>query len=279
MSRRPGITLVELLVVIGIIGVLIGLLLPAVMKVREAAARAESMNNLKQIGLAVQNFASDRDGQLPTHNWFGSSGIRGPSVFDALLPYIEQGNALNQMRAEPTAYVVVKTYHSPADPTLQAALAFSIAWFASVGSYAANACVFAYNPRFPSTFPDGTSSTILFAEHYAFNCQGAYFDTTVSQVMLGFFWRRASFADWANGDVVPETTGSPPISQPSEPGLTFQAAPSVKDCKPYIPQTPFSSGMPTALADGSVRIVSPGVAPTVFWGAVTPAGGEVIPDF
>ncbi len=278
MSRRSGMTLVELLVVIGIIAVLIGLLLPAVMKVREGAVRAESMNNLKQIALAVQNYASASDGQLPTHNWKGSSGKSGPSVFADLLPYIEQGNARKQQQTDPNAIVLIKTYHSPADPTLQNALAVSLSWQAEVGSYAANACAFQNNPRFPATFPDGTSSTILFAEHYAFNCGGYYFDFEMSQLALGGL-RRASFADWAAGDVTPETTGNPPISEPSDPGLTFQAAPAIKDCNSSIPQTPHRSGMLTAMADGSVRILSPGVAPSTFWGAVTPAGGEVIDEW
>ena len=186
--RRPvGFTLIELLVVIAIIAILIGLLLPAVQKVREAAARTQSQNNLKQIGLGLHN-AHDTYGAFPPVNAIGynntvssSAKYRGPyasptdnnykiTFFYCLLPFIEQQNVYNSGQTpnfcmSPTTYdstkIIgtnpIKTFIAPADSSPQNTIQVSWGWLNGDQKYQASLVSYVPNARvFGTTMPDGT---------------------------------------------------------------------------------------------------------------------------
>jgi prepilin-type N-terminal cleavage/methylation domain-containing protein len=195
-------TLIELLVVIAIIAVLIGLLLPAVQKIREAAARLQSSNNLKQIMLGIHN-CQDAFGKLPpTIGTFPSGSAdqskwqteARPAVYGSfqyhLLPFIEQDTvhrmSYNQSwrfsGAGGMADPVIKTYISPldpglfgsnkaedwsaSDPQLRGQCSYHANWHAFGGGWDDDWQT-GGKSRIPSSFPDGTTNTIGFFERYS----------------------------------------------------------------------------------------------------------------
>jgi prepilin-type N-terminal cleavage/methylation domain-containing protein/prepilin-type processing-associated H-X9-DG protein len=107
-SRRGGFTLIELLVVIAIIGVLIALLLPAVQAAREAARRAQCVNNLKQLGLAIHNYESTVASLPPTLCMTGTPGVvawtNSFGAFPRILPFAEQGPVFNTINFDIDMY-------------------------------------------------------------------------------------------------------------------------------------------------------------------------------
>ncbi len=278
MRHRTAFSLLELLVVIAIIALLIGLLLPAVQKVRTAALASQCQNNHKQVALSVHSFADHHSGLLPTVD---GTAARGEfSLYISLLPFLEHGNYYAEVKAglRPNSNdYVMKPLLCPADPTIGSDNGNG------KSSVAANAVVFIGRPSMNTTFRDGTTNTIIFTEHYAFQCNGAQFDwlygldpITMPNPVLGGLstLRRATFSDaW---DVRPVVSGSPPVARPSVPGAKFQVRPPISECNPSIPQSPHPGRLIVAMGDGSVRSVSPAISEATFWAAVTPAGGETL---
>jgi prepilin-type N-terminal cleavage/methylation domain-containing protein len=282
-QRRHGFTLIELLVVIAIIAILIGLLLPAIQKVREAAARAQSQNNLKQMSLALHN-AHDVNGALPPlsgiypPNGSGEGAGYGP-VHYLILPFIEQQalydrgfwRAGREKRSNqgPQSFPV-KVFRNPSDFS---APADPIVLNYAGTSYGANAQVFALvdalgrmvnaqNYRTLLSITDGTSNTIAFAEGYA-KCGSG-----------GMSWGELN----ANANYNPSFAnswrgfGATNIG----PGSRFQVRPDVSACRPGMAQSATLSGLNVGLLDGSVRNVSTGISGTTWWAACTPDSGEVL---
>jgi len=275
LKRRAGFTLIELLVVIAIIAILIALLVPAVQKVREAAARTQATNSCKQLSLAVHGY-HDVYKSCP-NNWERKpSSTNGQGFVEAsfhfwILPYIEQTALYNQGMASGTGYphdiaslrtALIPIFIDGRDPSQSNGIGAgdsTSGW--AVSNFADNHGVFGrpgidwVAKRKLTNIKDGTSNTIAFAQKYGV-CAGN-----------GSLWAHGTW-NWPWMSVFAPNVGTAPP----------QVSPTVAACNPQGTQALVSSGSIVGLCDGSVRNVSANVSPASWTAAMWPDDNAVPGD-
>lgn len=301
---RRGFTLIELLVVIAIIAILIGLLLPAVQKIREAANRMKCTNNVKQIALGVHNYEGTFNTLPPMQTSLGA-GNPG-SIFTILLPYVEQDNLFRQFQSAggittANGATVLNGFLCPSDPKSGSPLV-SLSIYGVTGnwcatSYNANVAVFS-TPNSGSvnywsgwnvtqargtiaTLQDGSSNTIGFTERVigaestnstAIRDLPLWSNPQTANSPDGNGWNSPAFGIYQSTYPTTawgNTPGSFPMGTPQIGKLTGLVR--------WAPSSAHSGALVCGMMDGSVRNVGPSVTADTFWRAANPIDGVSLP--
>jgi prepilin-type N-terminal cleavage/methylation domain-containing protein len=293
--RRSAFTLIELLVVIAIIAILIGLLMPAVQKVRAAAVRVQCANNLHQIGVAIHNYASAHNGLLP----YSHRNIHPYSGWvTLLLPYLEQDNLYRQYNfnldwydpaQQPVVSQQLKVMVCPATPNPERMISGSIngvsysvppADYAAIGGITSDIVPQVIPADYPrlgampidtnlgfKDITDGTSDTLLVAEGAgrpqvwnAGHNTGALSPTALT---------KSTWSAW-NGNFVRGYSYDG----------TIYPGPCPLNCSNLDAIYSFHQGGAYGLlGDGSVRFLSQSIDVWVMYSLATSQGGEVVEDY
>jgi prepilin-type N-terminal cleavage/methylation domain-containing protein len=288
LRRKKGFTLIELLVVIAIIAILIGLLLPAVQKVREAANRMKCSNNLKQIGVGIHNYASTMQDKIPSQ-MITYSQPWSP-FFYQLLPHIEQdnvyrtgvpggvgwGNGVNNM--------IIKTYICPSDsshtqgryPAVQWATTSysnSVPLFASLQATQPGPGNWNTEAKFDiGNIPDGTSNTVGVVERFSvFSAHGwaALWAHPADRVHWGMAHQWTHAYGYNRVNTVDTSNYNASFYLPQWGVRAAQA-------HPYYPNSGHSATINVLLMDGSVRGVGQNVSQLQWDRAMLPDDGQVL---
>jgi prepilin-type N-terminal cleavage/methylation domain-containing protein len=302
VRTRRGFTLIELLVVIAIIAILIGLLVPAVQKVRDAAARTQTANNLKQCSLACHNAHDQNKYYPPYYGYYGqvNTGTQA-SFFVHLLPYVEQAALYKQFLTTPAVVnattTIVPAYMAPPDysqinnggGTTNFAVNLRLWQTAGMNNLAAAPWLvdattlvpvgWPSKVRMAATFnPDGTSNTIMLSTRLMVcGTAGQIFINSDPQIKKG-----------AGNKIQPQAATGPYFGwtggniNGASAGTCWQPAPTASVCDPTLAlgyaHSYFAQAIQVALCDASVRSISSSVSANTWVIALTPNGGEPMPQ-
>jgi prepilin-type N-terminal cleavage/methylation domain-containing protein/prepilin-type processing-associated H-X9-DG protein len=311
MKRRSAFTLIELLVVIAIIGILIGLLLPAVQKVREAANRMKCQNNMRQVTLALHNY-HDAMGSFP----FGTiDTIKADPGWDqqrytwmqVVLPYIEQaamgrqidawlkaggGPCLYGSSGVPGHEIPISILMCPSDPANPKTTAFGGSEQGAHGNYALcagstsfntatltpgdgttlNGIFFSRSKTRITDIADGTSNTLAASEIIVV-------PDALAHDVRGRYWNNANQGSVLFATLYPPNTAVPDRLQWCSNQLTQAPCTATTTDIVLSARSYHTGGVNAGMADGSVRFVPDSVNTSAYLNAGTRAGGEVPGDF